>query len=76
MRKMPPELIVEEEPPEITRIRASIGKQVPLRARYVRENKPILVGIDNDLCTLRFANGVVMVGVPIRDVVEDSGYWK
>ena len=76
MRKMPPELIVEAEPPEIARIRASIGKQVPLRSRYVRGDKPILVAIENDLCTLRFANGVVMVGVPIRDLVDDSGYWK
>lgn len=76
MRKLPPELKVETEPLEIARIRASIGKQVPLCARYVRGDRPILVAIEKDHCTLRFANGVIMLGVPIRDLVDDSGYWK
>jgi hypothetical protein len=35
----------------------------------------ILLGIENDLCSLQFPNGVEMYKVPIRDLVDDRGYW-
>ena len=76
MRRKPPSMDIEAEAPEVAEIRASIGKQVPIRSRYVRGERPTLVAIDGDACTLRFANGVTMLGVPIKDLVDDSGYWK
>lgn len=76
MRRKRPVMDVAADAPEIARIRASIGKQVPIRSRYIRGERPTLIAIDGKTCTLRFTNGVLMLGVPIKDLVDDSGYWK
>ena len=70
------EELVANEAPEVEIIRASVGKQVPVSFRYIRGERPVLEAIDGDKCRLRFTNGVTMTGVPIKDLVDDSGYWK
>ena len=60
----------------VVRIRALVGEQVPLSRAYTQGEQPILVSIDGDTATLRFRNGAELVGVPLRDLVNDAGYWK
>ncbi len=61
---------------QLEAVRALLGQPVPLSSRYVRGTRPILEAIVGDLATIRYPNGVVMTGVPLRDLVDDSGYWK
>jgi hypothetical protein len=51
-------------------------KPVPLSRSYTQGEQPILVAIEDGTATVRFRNGAVLTGVPIRDLVNDSGYWK
>lgn len=60
----------------LTRVRARVGAQVPLSRVYTQGEQPILVSIDGETATLRFRNGAELVGVPLRDLVYDAGYWK
>jgi hypothetical protein len=53
-----------------------IGKPVPLSRSYTQGEQPILVAIEDETATVHFRNGAVLTGVPIRDLVNDSGYWK
>ncbi len=76
MRRKPPIIEVAAEPPEVARIRGCIGKQVPLSCSYTRGERPTLIAIRNDMCVLQFRNGAIMQNVPIRDLVDDKGYWK
>lgn len=57
-------------------LREMIGKSVPLSRSYTQGEPPILVAIEDGTATVRFRNGAVLTGVPIRDLVNDSGYWK
>ena len=57
-------------------MRSRIGQEVPLSHYYWKGQKPILVGIDGDVCILRYPNGATMRDVPLTDLVDDSGYWK
>ena len=57
-------------------IRDQIGREVPLSSAYTRGQKPILVSIDAERATLRFPNGAMLLNVPLRDLVDDAGYWK
>lgn len=76
MKRKREEFEIAAEAPEIACIRERVGMEVPIRTRYVRGQRPILLSIEHDLCTLRFPNGVVMNGVPIADLVDDSAFWK
>ena len=77
MAKTPKEINFEAEHElQVAKLRASIGKEVPLSHQYVRGAKPILVAIQDELATLRFPNGTIMTGVPIRHLCEDSGHWR
>jgi hypothetical protein len=77
MRKKPQEIdFCKEAEEHLKAIRSRIGQEVPLSNYYVRGRRPILVSIDGDTATLRFFNGAILVQVPLRDLVDDSGYWK
>ena len=58
------------------KLRSSVGSEVPLSHHYVRGAKPILVSIDGELATLKFPNGTIMTGVPIRYLCDDDRYWR
>ncbi len=64
-----------ESTAELDRIRAMVGRQVPLSQFYVRGVRPVLLEVNGDRATLRFANGAVLSNVPLRDLVDDSAYW-
>ncbi len=66
----------QENEAEQANLRGMIGEEVPLSHYYLKGQKPTLVGVDGDLCILRYPNGVTMRDVPIKDLVDDSGYWK
>jgi hypothetical protein len=36
----------------------------------------LLVSITGETATIRFPNGATLSQVPIRDLVDDSGYWR
>jgi hypothetical protein len=36
----------------------------------------VLVSVDGETATLQFPNGATLANVPLRDLVDDSGYWK
>lgn len=77
MRRKPPEIDFDKEAEEQFRaIKARIGQEVPLSTSYVRGARAILVSIEGDTATLRFPNGAILANVPLRDLVDDSGYWK
>ena len=65
-----------ESDAQLDAIKSRIGQEVPLSNRYVRGQRAILVSIEGDTATLRFPNGATLSSVPIRDLVDDSGYWK
>ena len=77
MKQKPKEIdFGKEEEAQLNAIKAQIGQEVPLSNRYVRGPRPILVSVDGDTATLRFPNGASLLRVPLRDLVDDSGYWK
>jgi len=57
-------------------LRKMIGKPVPLSRSYTQGERPILVAIEDGTATVRFRNGAVITGVPIRDLVDDAAYWR
>jgi hypothetical protein len=61
---------------ELEAIKARIGQEVPLSRRYTQGSKAVLISIENETATIRFPNGATLTRVPIRDLVDDSGYWK
>jgi hypothetical protein len=61
---------------ELQSIRDRIGKEVPLSRRYTQGAKAILVSLEGETATIRFPNGAILTQVPLRDLVDDSGYWK
>ncbi len=77
MKKKPKEIdFCQEADAQLYAIKSRIGKEVPLSNRYVRGIRAILVSIEGDTATLRFPNGATLVNVALRDLVDDSGYWK
>ena len=77
MRRKPPEIRFDEEAvKERQRMDALIGCEVPLSLRYCLGPRPCLVAIDGDYALVQFPNGARMERVPLRDLVDDSGYWK
>jgi hypothetical protein len=76
MRRKPKLIDFElENNEEIESIKSKIGKQVPLSRRYTHGSNAILVSVDGDKATIRFPNGATLRDVPVRDLVDDSGYW-
>lgn len=77
MARQPKEIdFCKEAEDQLNAIKSRIGQEVPLSNRYVRGPRPILVSVDGDVATLRFPNGASLIQVPLRDLVDDSGYWK
>lgn len=77
MRRKPPEIKFDQEAEEHRqRVLALVGQQIPLSMRYVLGPRPILVSVEGDRATLLFPSGARLENVPLRDLVDDSGYWK
>ena len=77
MANKPKEIDFEAEyEAQLSKLRSSIGQEVPISQHYVRGAKPSLVSIDDELATLKFPNGTIMTSVPIRYLCDDSGYWR
>ena len=77
MRRKPPNIdFSQESASELESIRAKIGQPVPLSLRYALGPRATLLAIDGDFATLLFPNGARLEHVPLRDLVDDSGYWK
>ena len=75
--RRPKELDIESESQKHNDwVRSMIGKQVPLSRAYTQGDQPVLVSIEGNTATLRFRNGAVLDGVPIKDLVDDEGYWR
>jgi hypothetical protein len=60
----------------VAKISMLVGKPVPLSRVYTQGEQPTLISIEGDTATVRFRNGAVLSGVPLRDLVNDAGYWK
>jgi hypothetical protein len=77
MRKKPKTIDFEGETrEEIEAIKSKIGQEVPLSRRYTQGTRAVLVGITGETATIRFPNGATLSQVPIRDLVDDGGYWR
>jgi hypothetical protein len=77
MRRKPPDIdFSQEAAAELEAIRAKVGQEVPLSMRYALVPRATLVSIDGDHATLLFPNGARLERVPLRDLVDDSGFWK
>jgi hypothetical protein len=77
MRKKPKTIDFEGETrDEIEAIKSRIGQEVPLSRRYTQGARALLVSITGETATIRFPNGATLSEVPIRDLVDDSGYWR
>ena len=77
MKRKPKEInFCREADAQVAAIISCIGQEVPLSNRYVRGQWAILVSVDGDTATIQFPNGAVLTQVPLRDLVDDSGYWK
>ena len=75
MRRKPQEFKFEEEA-AAERAKLVVGKEVPLSLRYCLGPRPRLLAIDGDFALLQFPNGVRLEQVPLRELVDDCGYWK
>lgn len=60
----------------VTYIQDKIGQVVPLSHYYLKGQKPTLIGVEGELCLLRYPDGATMRDVPIEDLVDDTGIWK
>ena len=77
MRNKPKTIDIDAETrDEIEAIKTKIGQEVPLSRRYTQGAKALLVSIDGETATIRFPNGATLSQVPIRDLVDDGGYWR
>lgn len=77
MRRKTPEIdFVEEAAQARAKIEAMIGQEVSISLRYCLGAKPKLVAIDGEIALLQYPNGAWLKNVPLRDLVDDSGFWK
>jgi hypothetical protein len=77
MPRQPKEIdFCKEAEDQLNAIRSRIGQEVPLSNRYVRGQRAVLVAVDGETATIQFPNGATLAKVPLRDLVDDSGYWK
>lgn len=65
-----------ESKEEIEAIKSKIGQEVPLSRRYTQGTRALLISISGETATIRFPNGATLSQVPIRDLVDDAGYWR
>ncbi|MFO0923552.1 MAG: hypothetical protein U0905_13810 [Pirellulales bacterium] len=65
-----------ESKDEIEAIKSKIGQEVPLSRRYTQGTRALLISITGETATIRFPNGATLSQVPIRDLVDDAGYWR
>ncbi|MFN7290072.1 MAG: hypothetical protein ACK5YR_08335 [Pirellula sp.] len=76
MRRRPKLIEFEiENAEEIESIKSKIGTEVPLSRRCTQGAKALLVSTYGDRATIQFPNGATMGDVPVRDLVDDRGYW-
>lgn len=77
MRRKPKTIDFEGEcRGEIEAIQSRIGQEVPLSRRYTQGARPLLVSIEGETATILFPNGATLSQVPIRDLVDDNGFWR
>ena len=77
MRKKPKTIDFEgKTSDEIESIKSRIGQVVPFSRRYTQGTRAVLISISGETATIRFPNGATLSQVPIRDLVDDSGYWR
>ena len=77
MRRKPKTIDLERETTnENEAIKSKVGQEVPLSRRYTQGANALLVSITGETATIRFPNGATLSEVPIRDLVDDSGYWR
>lgn len=60
----------------LTSLYRQLGQPVPLSCSYTHQPRPVLVAIRGDRATLKFHNGVTMLNVPLKDLVDDRSYWS
>ena len=65
-----------ESKEEIEAIKSKVGQEVPLSRRYTQGTRALLISISGETATIRFPNGATLSQVPIRDLVDDAGYWR
>ena len=71
MRRKQKEIRFEEEAPKLI-----VGQPVPLSCRYFLGTKAKLLALVGETAILVFPDGARLENVPVRDLVDDSGYWK
>lgn len=71
MRRKPSEFGFEEESPKF-----EIGQEVPITLRYCLGQRATIVSINGEYAVIQFPNGARLENVPLRDLVDDRGYWK
>ncbi len=77
MGRKPKILDIEaESQQQLESLRDKMGKPAPLRCSYVRGVRPILVAPGNERAVLKCPDGATNVNVPIRDLVDNAGYWR
>ena len=57
-------------------LQQSIGQSVALSSSYTQGKQATLLSIEGETATIRFRNGATLSNVPLRDLVDDSAYWK
>lgn len=76
MRLKSQEIIFKEDAAEVRqRMESLIGQEVPITFRYCLGPRPKFIAIDGDFALLQFPHCAVLETVPLRDLVDDSGYW-
>jgi hypothetical protein len=76
VRKTPTIDFEAEAKQHVDALRSQIGHKVPLSCSYVRGQRPTLLAIEGEFATLQFPNGAMLSNVPLRDLVDDSAYWR
>ncbi len=67
---------VAVEAQERARVESLIGQEVPISLCYCLGAQPRLIAIEGERALLEFRNGARLWNVPLRDLVDDRGYWK
>ncbi len=75
MRRKPHEFRFDEEA-AVERAKLVVGQEVPLSCKYCLGQRAKLIAIDGEFARIQFPNGTIIERVPLRDLVDDSGYWK
>ena len=77
MRRKPPEIRFDEEAATEQRVHQSEGRTAGAAYYAVcARAKPTLVDVRGEKAVLLFPNGARLENVPLRDLVDDSAFWK